>query len=131
MPRGVLIALAILGGIVLLGGGGLAALRLSPLWPDCTVGYGGTNLNINVQGLGAAVACQELIKSAPGGVSSPGQTPLGSGYETSPTGTLICSVSLNRLRYTVRDSGLLMLYGTAFCSYLQSQTPAANSTSSS
>lgn len=93
---------------------------------SCTVGYAGTNLNITVEGWGAGKTCQDLMKSAPGGAAAAnGQTPLGSGYESSPAGTLMCRYNLSGLTYTVRDSGALNLYGTAACAALEAQTPAA------
>lgn len=97
----------------------------SSLSTDCTVGYAGTNLKITVDGWGAGNACQNLMRSAPGGAAADGQTPLGSGYESSPAGTLMCRYDLNGLTYTVHDSGALNLYGNAVCAALSAQTPAA------
>src|SRR5438105_15681923 len=81
---------------------GLTAACSNPMNPDCTVGYAGSDLNIEVQGLGADSACQGLIKSAP--ASSSDQTPIGSGYERQPGGTLMCRVRLNGPTSTVSDS---------------------------
>jgi hypothetical protein len=119
------VALALLLGVTVLFSV-LLARCTNGLSTSCTVGYAGTNLNITVEGWGAGNTCQNLMKSAPGGAAAAnGQTPLGSGYDSSPGGTLMCRYNLNGLTYTVHDSGALNLYGNAACAALAAQTPAA------
>lgn len=108
--------------LLLVGGGVATQVSASPMAFSCTVGYAGTDLNIAISGLGAGAGCQHLIAQAP---QVDGQAPLGSGYDTSPSGTFMCRYTLDGLTYTVRDSGMLKAYGTSACNYLQQQTPEA------
>lgn len=96
----------------------------SPPWSTtCTVGYAGSDLNITVEGVGADDACGQLQKQGPNHASgAPGDVPAGSGYLTSPTGTLVCQYTIHGLKYTVRDQGLIKLNGAVACTELSRQT---------
>lgn len=85
--------------------------------PDCTVGYSDSNLNIEVTGQGADAACRQLIPAGPGANSD--GFPYGSGRISQPSGDVKCKVTLKGLTYTVRDSGLVTLYGPVACSTLR------------
>jgi hypothetical protein len=103
---------------------GLAVLGLEPgcshpIAQDCTVGYAGSDLNVEIKGMRADSACQQLMKAPPTAGSD--QPSVGSGYRRQPGGTLMCRVTLNGLSYSVRDSGALKLYGSAVCGALQAQ----------
>jgi hypothetical protein len=89
-------------------------------WPTtCTVGYADTDLNITAQGVGADDACGKLMKVAPSSAGSSGDVTPGSGYRTSPSGTLVCRYQVRGVTITVRDQGLLRLAGRAACAALE------------
>lgn len=106
--------------IVLVVLAGLLPAACSPPWSTtCTVGYAGNDLNITVEGVGADDACGQLEKQGPAhSTGTPGDVPAGSGYATSPTGTLVCQYTIRGLEYTVRDQGLIKLNGAVACSEL-------------
>jgi hypothetical protein len=80
----------------------------------CTVGYAGTDLQVTAEGQSAPGFCQQFLDSNSGhgyAVDQPDQT-----------GTLICRYSLNDgTTVTVRDKGILKLYGAAECQQLAQQ----------
>jgi hypothetical protein len=119
----VLVAGVIFGGLILFG---VTKAVTQVINPDCTVGYSDSNLNIEVSGQGADAACQQLMKLGPG--ANPNGSPYGSGRTIQPTGSVICQVPLHGLTYTVRDTGIITLYGDVVCSVLKDQ---ARSTPSS
>jgi hypothetical protein len=90
----------------------------------CTVGASGTALNITADGWGAGKACETMMNSASTNIS--GFAP----YSTNSFGQVVCVVPLGSVTYTVRDAGLLDIFGNAVCQYLQQQTPAAKAAAS-
>ena len=90
----------------------------------CTVGASGTALNVTADGWGAGKACETMMNTVSSSVN--GFAP----YSTNPFGQVVCVVPLGNIRYTVRDTGLLDLFGNAVCQYLQQQTPAAQAAAS-
>jgi hypothetical protein len=109
-----------IGAVVLVVLAGVLPAACSPPWSTtCTVGYAGNDLNITVEGVGADDACGQLQKQGPAHSSgSPGDVPAGSGYDTSPHGTLVCQYTIKGLKYTVRDQGLIKLNGAVACTEL-------------
>jgi hypothetical protein len=112
----------VVGAIVLV----VAVLILArPYLPiSCTVGAAGTALNVTAGGWGAGKACETMMNTASTNVN--GFTP----YSTNPFGQVVCVVPLGSVTYTVRDTGLLDIFGNAVCQYLQQQTPAAKAAAS-
>lgn len=80
--------------------------------PTCTVGVAGTDLQVTASGGNAQAFCDEFIKANNG-----------SGYavdEPDNTGTLICRYTIrDGTSVTVRDKGLLKLYGNTECERLR------------
>ncbi|HUY23739.1 MAG TPA: hypothetical protein VMV09_00340 [Candidatus Saccharimonadales bacterium] len=127
------VSIAIVLGLLLVAGLLVATqVPSSPLAWSCTVGVAGTNLNVSVSGWGAGSACQQLIAKTPSltgqgtqETATGGQVNVGQGYPVTLSGTLMCTYELDSLTFTVLDSGVLNVLGTAACQYLKSQTPAA------
>lgn len=81
--------------------------------PSCTVGLAGAAVSVTVQGLSAQMQCDSLARTTTDGgswyVYSGGQ---------SATGAVICQVNYADDLFTVRDQGLLSLYGSSVCTSL-------------
>jgi hypothetical protein len=107
---------------------GIAIVYASPLRPDCTVGFVGTDVNVEFEGWGAGAGCDDFVRHTSIGQSSGDQLPLGSGYERSPGGTVMCRYKVNGLTYTVRDSGVLKMYGAALCDRFQQEVGKSGAT---
>ena len=125
-----LVAGVIFGGLILFG---LTKAVTQAINPDCTVGYSDSNLNIEVSGQGADAACRQFIPAGPGantdgfpyaGLDPATGQPYGTGRVGQPSGDVICRVTLGTLTYTVRDSGLVKLYGSVACENLRADQSA-------
>ena len=128
--------LAVVGGIVvgtLILLGVIVGVGAASKPPDCTVGYSDSNLNIEVSGQGADAACRQFIPAGPGantdgfpyaGLDPATGQPYGTGRVGQPSGDVICRVTLGTLTYTVRDSGLVKLYGSVACENLRADQSA-------
>ena len=128
--------LAVVGGIVvgtLILLGVIVGVGAASKPPDCTVGYSDSNLNIEVSGQGADAACRQFIPAGPGantdgfpyaGLDPATGQPYGTGRVGQPSGDVICRVTLGTLSYTVRDSGLITLYGGVACANLRADQSA-------
>lgn len=102
-----------------------ALIFVRPYLPiSCTVGASGTALNVTADGWGAGRACETMMNTESTNVS--GFTP----YSTNPFGQVVCVVPLGGITYTVRDTGLLDIFGNAVCQSLQQQTPTAKAAAS-
>ena len=81
---------------------------------SCTVGYAATDLQVTAEGQGAPGFCQNFVAANPG-----------QGYtvdQPDQAGALICRYTLNDgTTITVRDKGILKLYGAAECQQLAQQ----------
>ena len=117
--------LAVVGGIVvgtLILLGVIVGVSAASKPPDCTVGYSDSNLNIEVSGQGADAACRQFIRAGPG--ANADGFPYGTGQVGQPSGDVICRVTLGTLSYTVRDSGLITVYGGVACANLRADQSA-------
>lgn len=80
--------------------------------PTCTVGVAGTDLQVTASGDKAQAFCDAFIKANNG-----------SGYavdQPDNTGTLMCRYTIrDGTSVTVRDKGLLKLYGSTECEQLK------------
>lgn len=88
---------------------GLVKVNLPWARSTCTVGYAGTDMNVTIEGIGADKECRDLSTGQDQQVTEMAV------YGTNPSGTLICRYAVNDLTYTVRDTGMLKLYGNQEC----------------
>lgn len=107
----VLLALAGVGAYALIFGRTPGPIPL--LTPTCTIAYGGTDVNVTVQGSRADAACDSLIASSKST----------QGYRTSRAGQVVCERDLNGLHYTVREIGPDTQMGSRSCEELYQQSP--------
>jgi hypothetical protein len=116
---GRLVGLALLLGALLvvigpiLNGRTLFGLFQGVVTPSCTVGLTGAAVSVSVQGLNAQLQCDSFLTTTTNG----GSWYMYSGGQ-SPTGAVICQLSLRGDLYTVRDQGSLNIYGSGICSNL-------------
>jgi hypothetical protein len=80
---------------------------------SCTVGLSGAAVSITADGIGAGGVCRDFDRRTTDG---------GSWYiyesGASPAGAVICQMKRDLVTITVRDQGILNLYGTAVCDSL-------------
>src|SRR5450759_1279846 len=112
---------AIVVGVIVVGAIVAVVVNQATKPPDCTVTYSSSNLNIEVSGQGADAACRQLIPVGPG--ANTDGFPYGTGKLGQSSGSVSCQVTMHGLSYTVRDSGLLTLYGPVACAQLRAAVP--------
>jgi hypothetical protein len=115
--RGALLGLLALLAIMPLDGRSLLDRAFALVAPECTVGLSGTAVSVTVAG-GGTGACDDWVRSDP---ANPWY-PYAAGTE--PAGAVICQGQQSGRTYTVRDQGLLNIYGTSICSALSGQATA-------
>jgi hypothetical protein len=80
----------------------------------------GGEATVTVTGLGAAEECERMVGADAGQPGSYYRYP----DDEVPTAPVVCSVTSPSGRtYTVRDDGLLKLYGTTICESLSAPSP--------
>ena len=89
---------------------------LDKVKPECSVAYAGSTATVELTGLGAGQACQQLIESGAGFTDGPFP-----GGPPSTTGAAICRLRLNGLTAIVRDRSPYAWTGHLLCAYLKSE----------
>lgn len=79
----------------------------------CTIGLTGAAVSIEAEGLGSSSECDSLARTTTDGASW---------YRyadgTEAAGAVICQGKVGDVTFTVRDQGMLNLYGTNACNWL-------------
>jgi hypothetical protein len=106
-----LIVLGMLGALAF--GPRLIATFGNAVTPTCSVGLTGAAVSVTVEGISADAQCRSMLTRTTDG----GSWYLYSGGQ-SPSGAVICQVTLSNDLYTGRDQGSFELYGSQICSNL-------------
>ena len=93
--------------------------------PSCTVGIIGTSATVTIQGWQATQRCDNLFN----GQQAPNAPKIDTSkiyrLDSPPDAPVVCQFDRNGLRVTIRDGGLIKLFGNALCQAILS--PPASS----